>query len=84
MTDFIVIGIVLIIVGTSVAYIVKEFLAKGGRDMTIEPHLKVFDGLKDLETPGDTSVVGQQYVYPNSDASFDAACNALKDILHSI
>ena len=68
----------------NVAYVVKEFLTKGGRDMTIEPHLKVFDGLKDLETPGDTSVVGQQYVYPNSDASFDAACNALKDILHSI
>ena len=68
----------------NVAYIVKEFLAQGGTAMTIEPHLKVFDGLKDLETPGDTSVVGQQYIYPNSNASFDAACNALKDILAAI
>lgn len=68
----------------NVAYVVKEFLAKGGNAMTIEPHLKVFDGLKELENPGDTSVVGQQYLYPTSDAAFDAACNALKDILGGI
>ena len=64
----------------NVAYIVKEFLAKGGNAMTLEPHLKVFDGLKELEAPGDESVVGQ-YVYPTSDDAFDAACNALKHIL---
>lgn len=67
----------------NVAYVVKEFLAKGGNAMTIEPHLKVFDGLNALENPGDKSVVGQ-YVYPNTDASFDAACNALKEILGGI
>lgn len=68
----------------NVAYVVKEFLAKGGNAMTIEPHLKVFDGLKELENPGDTSVVGQQYLYPSTDAAFDAACNALKNILGGI
>lgn len=68
----------------NVAYVVKEFLAKGGSAMTIEPHLKVFDGLKELENPGDTSVVGQQYLYPSTDAAFDAACDALKGILGGI
>lgn len=67
----------------NVAYIVKEFLAKGGNAMTLEPHLKVFDGLKELEAPGEESVVGQ-FVYPDSDAAFDAACNALKTILEGI
>ena len=64
----------------NVSFIVRQFLNKGGRDMTIEPHLKVFDGLKDLEAPGEESVVGE-LVYPDSDAAFDAACNALKHIL---
>lgn len=67
----------------NVPYIVKAFLAQGGKSMTIEPHLKVFDGLKDLEAPGDESVVGQ-FIYPSTDASFDAACNALKTILEDI
>ena len=33
----------------NVAQIVKDYLARGGCNMTIEPHLKVFDGLKGLE-----------------------------------
>ena len=48
--------------------------------MTLEPHLKVFDGLKELEEDGNTSVVGK-FAYPSADAAFDAACDALKDIL---
>ena len=67
----------------NVAYIVKEYLAQGGQAMTLEPHLKVFDGLKDLEAPGEESVVGK-FTYPDSDAAFDAACNALKTILEGI
>lgn len=67
----------------NVPYIVKEFLAQGGSAMTLEPHLKVFDGLKELEAPGEESVVGK-FVYPDSDAAFDAACNALKTILEGI
>lgn len=67
----------------NVAYVVKQFLAQGGKNVTVEPHLKVFDGLKELEAPGDESVVGQ-FVYPNRDASFDAACSALKNILEGI
>ena len=67
----------------NVAYIVKEYLAQGGCAMTLEPHLKVFDGLKELEAPGEESIVGK-FVYPDSDAAFDAACNALKNILEGI
>ena len=67
----------------NVAYIVKEYLAQGGSAMTLEPHLKVFDGLKELEAPGEESVVGK-FVYEDSDAAFDAACNALKNILEGI
>ena len=59
--------------------ILKEF-GTFGDALTLEPHLTVFAGLKDLEREGDTSKVGQ-YVYPNSDAAFDAACDALKEII---
>ena len=54
--------------------------AQGGKDVTVEPHLQVFEGLKDLEQDGNTSHVGG-YRYPSSDAAFDAACNALKEFL---
>lgn len=67
----------------NVAYIVKEYLAQGGSAMTLEPHLKVFDGLKELEAPGEESVVGK-FTYPDSDAAFDAACHALKNILEGL
>ena len=67
----------------NVPYIVKEYLAQGGSAMTLEPHLKVFDGLKELEAPGEESVVGK-FTYPDSDAAFDAACNALKTVLEGI
>ncbi len=60
--------------------IVKKALAMGITDMTIEPHLTVFDGLKNLEQAGEESKVGC-YVYESGDAALDAACNALKEIL---
>ena len=60
--------------------IVKDYLARGGAAMTIEPHLTVFAGLKDLEREGGRSAVGA-YAYESADAAFDAACAALKRIL---
>ena len=68
----------------NVPFIVKEFLAQGGNAMTLEPHLTVFDGLKDLEAPDDKSIVGTKFSFPNADVAFDTACNALKDILGGI
>lgn len=64
----------------NVAAIVKAYLAKGGKEMTLEPHLTVFDGLKALEEDGNTSAVGE-FTYPTADAAFDAAVAALRNIL---
>lgn len=59
--------------------ILSKFRAQGGEKVTVEPHLAVFDGLKDLEQDSNTSHIGK-YVYPSNDAAFDAACNALKQL----
>ena len=64
----------------NVKRILDAYRAQGGEDVTVEPHLQVFEGLKDLEQDGNTSHVGG-YRYPSSDAAFDAACNALKELL---
>lgn len=68
----------------NVAYIVKEFLAQGGEAMTVEPHLRIFDGLKALEENGDIGAIGKQFTYPTANDAFDAACNALKDVLEAL
>ena len=45
--------------------------------LTVEPHLTVFDGLKNLQD----EEVKHAYTYPSSRAAFAAACDAIKDIL---
>lgn len=67
----------------NVAAIVKAYLAMGGTAMTLEPHLTVFDGLKDLEEDGNTSAVGG-YTYSTADEAFDAAAAALEFILREV
>ena len=61
--------------------ILSEFIAMGGWAVTVEPHLTVFSGLSSLEREGERSQVGEVYEYPDSDAAFDAACNALKELI---
>ena len=61
--------------------ILKAFLENGGECLTVEPHLTVFDALKTLEREGEKSRVGGAYAYPSSDAAFDAACQALRELL---
>lgn len=63
--------------------IVRDFLARGGSAMTLEPHLTVFAGLQNLEREGRRSAVGT-YAYESADAAFDAACSALKEILEEV
>lgn len=60
--------------------ILKDYAAMGGNAVTLEPHLKVFDGLKNLEQAGEQIQVGIKS-YGSGDEAFDAACNALKVIL---
>ena len=64
----------------NVAFIVKDFLARGGLCMTVEPHLKVFSGLSALEREGQKSTL-EVYGYNSNDEAFDAACQALRSIL---
>ena len=61
--------------------VLEAFLARGGQDLTVEPHLAVFDGLKGLERKGDRSIVGGTFVYASNDEAFDAACAALRKLM---
>lgn len=49
-----------------------------GTVLTLEPHLSVFDGFDKLETAEKTKM---GYCYPTSRAAFDAAVNALKELI---
>ena len=59
-------------------------LAEGNRDMytTLEPHLKVFAGLKDLENGENTTHIVDTYA--TSADAFAAATNALKGIVDGL
>ena len=51
---------------------------EGAHFLTLEPHLKVFEGLKDLEGEGGTAdQLKDDYTYPTNRAAFDAAADAL-------
>lgn len=63
-----------------VAQILWDYRKSGGSAVTLEPHLKVFEGLAALERPEGESVVGT-YCYESNDAAFDAACAALNELL---
>lgn len=65
----------------NVQAIVRAYIARGGKEFTMEPHLKVFAGLAALEQEGERSAVGEKYVYDSNDAAFDAACDAFKALL---
>lgn len=64
----------------NVAKIVAAFAQQGGDALSVEPHLTVFDGLAKLEENGDVSKIGK-FVFASADDAFDAACNALKNLL---
>lgn len=67
----------------NVRYIINEFIKTGGKDFTMEPHLAVFSGLKELEQDGKISKIGNRFVYDNNDAAFDAGCNAFKALCNN-
>ncbi len=63
------------------SYIIYDYLARGGKVMTLEPHLKVFSGLAELEN-GES--VKDDFVYESNDLAFDTAVAALNKILKEI
>ena len=67
----------------NVPAIVKDFVADGGNAFTIEPHLTIFDGFANLEKGGE-SAKDRPFVYENSNAAFDAACEAFQSILTDV
>ncbi len=52
--------------------------------LSVEPHLRVFEGLDDLEPDDATaSKMNQKYVYPDNKTSFAAACSAIHNIIET-
>lgn len=64
----------------NVTEIVRQYINRGGKYFTIEPHLKVFDGLKKLERENEQSII-LKYSFEDNDTAFDTACKAFKSIL---
>jgi len=62
----------------NVAALIAKFAAKGGRVLTLEPHLSVFPGLDELER-GRKHDNGE-FVYASGRAAFDASVSALREI----
>lgn len=60
--------------------IVDKFSAQGGANVTIEPHLTVFEGLRELEGK-ERELKVAEFKYPDADTAFDVACDALKALL---
>lgn len=60
--------------------ILDAFRRQGGDSVTVEPHLTVFEGLRELEGK-DRELKVAEYQYPDADTAFDAACDALKKLL---
>ena len=64
-------------------YILKE-LDKNDKVyfLSVEPHLKVFDGLKSLEVSDELALkMDEKYSYPDNNASFAAACGAIHNLI---
>ena len=65
----------------NVKYILDDFKKLGGESVTVEPHLTVFAGLKDLEKEDDKSVVGEVYKYATAEEALSAAVSALRGLI---
>jgi len=68
----------------NVRAIVADFIAAGGSDFSIEPHLASFAGLSDLERESHRSKVGNDFIYESNEAAFDAACTAFKALIEEV
>ena len=61
--------------------ILADYRAKGGEVVTVEPHLRVFDGLQGLEQGTGPKRAMPAGVYATADEAFDTACNALRKLI---
>ncbi len=67
----------------NVGAIANDYLARAGANaaFTLEPHLKVFGGLSDLERKGEDSAVEKTFVFRTNGEAFDAACSYFRKLL---
>ena len=63
----------------NVAYILREYIKTGGTQITIEPHLTVFDGFKDLESENVTKM--DTYIYKSKKEAFSVAVAAARELI---
>ena len=64
----------------NIPFILREYIKQGGNAITLEPHLKIFEGLKNLEQAEEEIKVGIK-AYESSDEAFDVAVKALRSVL---
>lgn len=57
----------------------EDFISRGGRDFTMEPHLIDFDGLSNLEREGEKTQ--SLCEFSDSNTAFDIACDAFKKLI---
>ena len=67
----------------NIPQIIAAYQKMGGNEITMEPHLAVFEGLAGLEREGEQSNVGE-YAYNSNDEAFDVACEAVRNILQTV
>ena len=64
----------------NIRYIANEYIRRGGKVFTMEPHLAVFEGFAALEKQGE-SIDTSQFTYDSADTAFDTACDAFKKLI---
>ncbi len=63
----------------NVQKIARDFIERGGKSFTIEPHLTVFSGFEQLERKGES--INTHISFPDNDTAFDTACKCFKNLL---
>ena len=67
----------------NVGTLIKKYYAGGGRVLTLEPHLRVFAGMQELEKDFEEKNIGSMS-YPSARAAFDAAVSALNKLIEEV
>lgn len=67
----------------NVGAILKKYYAQGGRDLTLEPHLKAYSVIKDLEHDFEEGKL-KQNIYATEREAFDAAVTALNGLIKEV
>ena len=61
-------------------YVLAGFAERGGKVLSLEPHLTIFKGFAELEQTNE-SIALDDFRYPDSETAFKAAADALKAII---